>query len=107
MQHEATAPPTLPYGTPPRSRRWRVFAFLIGGSVAQFALLLVLSSYREVRWVDRVAWVLECPLFRIMWDLGLPVTNTNGYALGLLNGLCWSSFAVLVVWLVRRARRAA
>jgi hypothetical protein len=81
--------------------------FLIVGSTAQFALLLALSFHRDVRWVDRVARVLECPLFRTMWAIDLPVTNSNGYALGLLSGLCWSSLVAVVVWVARRARRAA
>jgi hypothetical protein len=97
----------LAYGGVPRTRRWPIVAFLIGGSVAQFALLLALSFHRDVRWVDRVAWVLECPLFRAMWALDLPVTNSNGYVLGLLNGLCWSLVAAAMVWMLRRLRRAA
>ena len=97
----------LQYASAAQSRRWRVVAFLIGGSLVQFAVLLALSFHRDVRWADRLARGLECPMFRIMWALDLPITNSNVYALGLVNGLCWSSSAALVVWLVRRARRRA
>ena len=107
MQQEAPNPPMLSYANAPPSRRGRVVVLLVGGGVAQFVLLFVLSFYREARWVDRTAWVLECPLFRLAWALDLPLPNAAVLALGLLNGLCWSLVVLVCVWILRRLRPAA
>ena len=107
MQQEATPPQSLTYGRQAPRRRWLWVAFFLGGGIGQFVLFLDLWFGREVRWIDRSAWVLEWPLFRIMWALGLPVTGSNAFVIGLMNGLCCSATALVIVWLVRPARRAA
>lgn len=107
MQQEATNTPILSYGKVPPNRRWLVIMLLLGGGVAQFVLLFALSFGRDVRWVNRAAWVLEFPLFRLAWALGLPLPNAAFIPLGLLNGLCWSGMVLVGVWFLRRMRPAA
>jgi hypothetical protein len=97
----------LSYANAPASRRGREVVLLVGGGIAQFALLFVLSFYREVWWVDRTAWVLECPLFRLARALDQPLSNAAVLPLGLLNGLCWPLVVLLCVRIPRRRRPAA
>jgi hypothetical protein len=107
MQQEATNSPVLSYAKAPPNRRWRVIALLLGGGFAWFVLWLALSFNREVRWVNRTAWVLEFPLIRLAWALGLPLPTVAILALGFLNGLCWSVLVFLCVRFLRRPRPRA
>lgn len=101
MQQKATNPLILSYGKALPNRRWQGVVFVLGGGVAQFVMLLGLSFSREVRWVDRAAWVLEFPLFCLVWALDLPVPSAAFFPLGLLNGLCWSVMVFACVRLLR------
>jgi len=97
MQQDVNDPPVLSYGKARPSRRGLAVLLLLGGGVAYVVLWFALQFSRDVRWVDRTAWILEFPLIRLVRAVGPTLPNMTYLALAFVNGLCWSGMILLGV----------